>query len=92
MWKAIDKEQLFNFNIDVFEVCEESETALHEEGYYSVSFIFAADPVTSITSLLRTMLLRFLLGNKSYLAHTDTNHKMKNDRYQYVIGGNITKE
>ena len=37
------------------------------------------------------MLRSFLRGEISHSAHTDTNHNMKNGRYQYIIGGNSVK-
>lgn len=37
------------------------------------------------------MLRKFLRNEISHSAHTDTNHNMKNGRYQYIISGNSVK-
>lgn len=85
------KNQASTFNEDMADACKLAETELRKEGY-PVSFIsFAADGVSASSNSLQTILRKFLEGKLSYSAHTDTNHNMKNGRYQYIIGGNNVK-
>ena len=85
------KNEASSFNEDMAAACVLAEAILRKEGY-RVSFIsFAADGVSASSKSLQNMLRSFLRGEISHSAHTDTNHNMKNGRYQYIIGGNSVK-
>ena len=85
------KNETSSFNKDMATACVLAEAILREEEYH-VSFIsFAPDGISASSKSLQTMLRKFLLGEISHSAHTDTNHNMKNGRYQYLIGSNSVK-
>jgi len=82
------KNQNSSFNFDFADVLKQAEVELREEGY-DVSFISAAnDGVSSDHQFVITIQFGFLDGRLSYCAHTDSNHIVKNARYQDIVGGN----
>jgi hypothetical protein len=65
-----------------------AESVLREDGY-QVSFVCCAnDGVSCDSKFVHETLGDFPKGKISYSAHTDTNHNVKNSRYQLVVGFN----
>ena len=87
--------QTKNENSDFNEVCCEAvvkaEKILRAKGY-NFSFAGSAnDGVSCDSNFVRMGIENFLDGKKDYLCVTDTNHNVKNARYQAIIGGNAVK-
>ncbi len=77
-----------DFNKDVAKAMVKAESVLRKDGY-QVSFACCAnDGVSCDSKFVHETLGDFLKGNISYSAHTDTNHNVKNSRYQLVVGFN----
>jgi hypothetical protein len=82
------KNEPSSFNDDFSAALKKAESLLREEGW-NVSFIGTAnDGVSCDSQFVNRSLLNFLRGRQSHSSHTDTNHNVKNSRYQLVIGGN----
>jgi hypothetical protein len=62
---------------------------LRGEGFCKVAYVSTAnDGVSCDNKFVRKTRVDFLQGKCDSSAHTDTNHNMKNLRYQMIIGGN----
>ena len=78
------KNEVSSFNDDCVEMSE--EVARSRPNCECVSA--ANDGVSSDSSFVRRRILSFLSGSSKAPALTDSNHNVKNIRYQAVIGGN----
>ena len=68
-----------------------TETQLRDEGFNFMFLSAAVDGVSCDSKFVMDVLLRFLKGELTYTAMTDTNHNGKNLRYQAMLGGNTVK-
>eukprot|EP00957_Ditylum_brightwellii_P090195 6869292-Ditylum_brightwellii.AAC.1 len=85
------KNESSDFNVSLSKAVKDAENILHSDGF-KLSFINSAnDGVSCDSKFVREGLFAFLEGKQDYASVTDTNHNVKNSRYQTTIGGNSVK-
>jgi hypothetical protein len=85
------KNESSDFNKRASKIMEKAEEILREKGYCFSYLSSANDGVSCDGEFVQKGLLEFLAGDTNYSTHTDTNHNVKNYRYQGIIGGNSVK-
>ena len=78
------KNENSKFNYTVLKCLELAELLLRKEGYKTSFVCSANDGVSCDSRFVLQTLTEFLQGNRSSSAHTDTNHNVKNWRYQLI--------
>ena len=79
------------FNYQAVEIMLKAQKELRDEGFNFMFLSTAVDGVSCDSKFVVDVLLRFMKGEISHTAMTDTNHNGKNLRYQALLGGNMVK-